>query len=411
MANTAVMGAIGFLSWVLIARLYSAEDIGLASVLITLFTLIGGLSLLGLNIGLIRYLPQSKQKSETISTVFFITGATTIIFSVLFILLIPFIAPQLTFLKEDAFLSYLFIISVFFMTLFGVIEPVFLAFRRAEWVLVKGTIFSIGKLILPLFFVSLGAIGIFGAWSLSAAVAFLFAFYILVSRFNYLWTIHWHPRIFRKMVKFSFTNYVIEYIPALPTFLLPLLLTHLLGPVATGHYYVVMQLALLLFIVPLATSQSLFAESSVTPRHLWRHVRKASVITGIILIPLVILFFLFGNWFLAIFGEEYAVEGFGFLRLLALASIFTAVSGVLGNALRVQNRLIFLTIARIFGAIIILLLAFLFVQSGYALTGIGYAWIIGQAVDAFLCVIFSVYIYRESASKKTRARTVIYRGE
>ena len=72
MLNTGVMAVFGFFFWMINARLYSAEQVGIGTTLISIMTLISSFSVLGLGTGLIRYLPTSERKNKKINA--FISG-------------------------------------------------------------------------------------------------------------------------------------------------------------------------------------------------------------------------------------------------------------------------------------------------------------------------------------------------
>ena len=86
MISSAVMAGFGFFFWLICARLFSAEDIGLATTIISVMGLIASISVLGLNSGLIRYLPTSKDKSKNVNTCFTIVALIAIIVSCIFCL-------------------------------------------------------------------------------------------------------------------------------------------------------------------------------------------------------------------------------------------------------------------------------------------------------------------------------------
>jgi O-antigen/teichoic acid export membrane protein len=70
MLSTEVMAVFGFFFWIINARLYSAEQVGIGITLISIssITLISSFSILGLGNGLIRYLPTSERKNKKINT-------------------------------------------------------------------------------------------------------------------------------------------------------------------------------------------------------------------------------------------------------------------------------------------------------------------------------------------------------
>jgi O-antigen/teichoic acid export membrane protein len=97
------------------------------------------------------------------------------------------------------------------------------------------------------------------------------------------------------MTKFSLGNYIAGFIGGLPAMVLPIILTNSIGAKFTAYFYFDMMIANLLYIIPAATSQSLFAEGSYSETELKVHLKKAIKIISIIIIPAVIVISLFGN--------------------------------------------------------------------------------------------------------------------
>ena len=66
-SSTSAAGS-GFFFWVIAARFYSAEEVGLASAIISAMGLVSLLSLLGFDISLVRFLPEREDKQEPINS-------------------------------------------------------------------------------------------------------------------------------------------------------------------------------------------------------------------------------------------------------------------------------------------------------------------------------------------------------
>src|SRR3990170_464629 len=113
MLSTGVMAGLGFFFWLINAKLFSAEQIGLATTLISTMTLIGSFSLLGTDIGIIRYLPKSMNKSKIINTCLTITVFVSISISIIFLLGLKIFSPRLLFIKENPYYLLLFILFMF----------------------------------------------------------------------------------------------------------------------------------------------------------------------------------------------------------------------------------------------------------------------------------------------------------
>ena len=67
-------------------------------------------------------------------------------------------------------------------------------------------------------------------------------------------------------------------------------------------------IANLLYVIPMVNSQSLFAEGSYSETELKVYLKKAIKIISIIIIPAILVTFLFGNYILLAFGKEYSYE-------------------------------------------------------------------------------------------------------
>ena len=384
MIGTFVMSILGFVFWMINARLFTTEQVGLATTIISASVLITSISALGLGAGLIRFLPKSERKNQKINTCFTLIALFTIVVSVIFLLVIDFTSPKLHFIKENMILAFVFIVFMVFASLNGLIDNVFVAYRSAKYTLVKNSIFSILKLAFPFLLVSLGAYGIFGSWMLALIIGFIVSFIILIYKFNYKPRFVFYDSIIRKIGKYSFGNYVAGFIGGLPTLLLPLIITNMLKAETAAYYCMAMMIASTLFIIPSATSNSLFAEGSYNEKQLKHQVKKAIKIISLLIIPAIILTIIFGKYVLLLFGKSYSSEGYMFLNLMAISGIFVAINAVIASIIKVRKKISVLITRSMLSAVFILGLSLLFIKQGQGLLGIGYAYLIGQILTAIM---------------------------
>ena len=386
MLSTAVMSFFGFFFWIINARLYSAEQVGIGTTLLSIMTLISGFSILGLGTGLIRYLPISEKKNKKISTSFTLVALMSILISIIYLIFMKTFSPKLLFVRENIIFSLLFILFTVLSSLSTISENVFIAYRSSKFVLIKNTIFSIVKLILPIFLLALGAYGIFMSVGISVVIAFLFGLVILIVRFNYLLKPIIDISIIKKMIKFSLGNYTAEIMGGLPNLVLPILITNSIGAKFSAYYYMAVMFAGFLYIIPMATSQSLFAEGSYNEKDLRLHVKKAAIIIALILIPAIIIVIFFGKYILLAFGKDYSVEGFRLLRVFAISGIFIAAKNVCGVILKVKNKIKEIIFIDLITASSILGLSY-FLMPTYLLKGVEIAWIAGHTLSAGIFLI------------------------
>ena len=386
MLSTGVMAVFGFFFWVINARLYSAEQVGIGTTLISVITLISSFSLLGLGNSLIKYLPDSDKKNDKINTSFTLVGLTSIFISIFFLVFLKTFSPRLLFVRENIIFSLLFILFAVFFSLNIISENVFIAYRSSKFVLIKNTISSIVKLILPIFLVALGAYGIVVSMGVAMAVAFLVSLVFLILRFNYSPKPIIDRIVVKRMTKFSLGNYIAGFIGGLPAMVLPILITNSIGAKFSAYFYLDMMIANLLYIIPFATSQSLFAEGSYSEIELKVHLKKAIKIISLILIPAILVTFLFGKYILLAFGKEYSSEGVIFLQILAISGIFISINCIGNSIFYIKHRIKLVILVNLLGASIILSLSIMLIHQN--LLGIGVGWMLGQGIISVIYLFF-----------------------
>jgi len=385
MLNTGVMAVFGFIFWTINARLYSTEQVGLGTTLISIMTLLSSFSILGLGDGLIRYLPASEFKNKKINTSFTIVLLTSISISIIYLIFLKTFSPKLLFVKENIVFSLLFILFIAFSALNEISEYTFIAYRSSKFVLIKNTISSIVKLILPILLVALGAYGIFMSMAIAMTLAFLLTLSLLIIRFNYRPKPMIDKSVVKRMTKFSLGNYTSEFIAGSPSMLMPILITNLIGARFSAYFYMAMMIVSILHIIPMATSKSLFAEGSYDETELRVHLKKAVKIISIIMIPAIILIFLFGNYVLLVFGKEYSSEGFTLLKLLAISGIFFSVNVIGGTILKIRYKIKLMILLSFVTSFVILSLSIILLKMNlFGVVGIGISWIVGQGVLALI---------------------------
>jgi exosortase/archaeosortase family protein len=396
MMSTLIMSILGFVFWMIGARLFTIEQVGLATTIISAMSLITSFSLLGLNTGLIRYLPTAENKDKKINTSFALVAIITIMISSLFLIYIRTFSPKLVFVHDNIILAFVFIFFMVFSSFSSLIDSVFIAYRSTKFILLKNTIFSSLKILLLFAFVWLGAYGIFTSWMISMIMGFLVVFIILIIKFNYKPKFAFYDSIIKKIGKYSFGNYVAGFFGNLSTLILPLLILNKLGAENSAYYYIAMMIASLLFIIPSATSNSLFAEGSYNEKEIKIQIKKSIKIIALLLIPGILITIFLGKYILLLFGHEYSSEGFRFLQLLALSGIFMGINSIFGTLLRVKKKIKSLIVISIFNAVLILGLSYLFMSNNLGLLGIGYAWIIGNAIVSGIYVM----VWRSKGKKE-----------
>jgi O-antigen/teichoic acid export membrane protein len=193
--------------------------------------------------------------------------------------------------------------------------------------------------------------------------------------------------VVKRIFKFSLGNYVAGFIGGLPSMVLPILITNSIGAKFSAYFYMDMMIANFLYIIPMAVSQSLFAEGSHNEINLKEHTKKSIKIIYIILIPAIILILVLGKYILLVFGKNYSNEGVILLQLLTVSVIFSSINYIFGAIFRIKNMIKELIILGFVNSLVMLSLYMMLIK--YGLLGIGIAWIITQII-VFLIYLFMI---------------------
>lgn len=384
-----VMTGFGYLFWIFNAHLYKSADVGLAGTLISVAALISQISILGLNQALVRYLPKSTQKNEKINTCLWLTSLASLVVAIIYMLGMSFFSPKLLFVRDNPLFLGLFLASMVLVTVNTFTDSVFLANRATKYNIIIYAGYSIVRLGLPFAFASFGTIGIFSAHIAGVIIAVGMSLYYMWRKFDWRPSFKINLSIVRMISGYSLANYVAGFLWGIPMLVAPILVVNRLGASPAAYFYMVMMIINILLIIPTSITQSLFAEGSHKEGEQLRHIAAKSLRFNVALeCAAVAGVLVFGKFAIGIFGKEYAAGGANVLYLLALSSLLV-VGNMTGNVmLKLKKRNWSLIAINGFGALVTAgLFAWLL---RYGLVGIGYGYIIGQALQlAVFAVMFA----------------------
>jgi O-antigen/teichoic acid export membrane protein len=335
------------------------------------------LSVPGFGAALIRFLPKAENPQDMINSCLTISGALAVVLGVIFVAGLDIWSPALAFIKSNIIFAAAFVFFVLAQALTGMTGSVFIARRRADFTLFKSAVFSLLKIPLPILLVLFfHAFGIAASWGIANAVALAVALFFFVPRVwpRYKPVPGFNPGIIGGMWRYSGGSYFAHLFDSAPFLILPIMVVNLLGAEQNAFFYVTWIIATLLFSIPRAVAQSLFAEGAHFEEELLGNVTKSLKFVFIILVPAVILALLFGKWLLLLFGEAYSVNGLLLLRVLCISSLFIGVMRVYTSTLRVEDRIRELALIYGFRAAATLIGSYL-VMPVYGMAGIGYVWL------------------------------------
>ena len=388
MASTFILGGLGFVFWIIIARLYKPENVGIATTLISLMTLLSSFTILGLNVSLNRYLPKSPNKNDLINSSFVIVMLVSLLVCVIFLLGVPIFSPQLLFLRSNLFYIVSFTLFVIFCSWNILVESIFMAFRSAGNILIKNSIISTSKLVLPFAFIAFGAYGIFASAASGFALGVLVSLMILLLHFKIRPSISVNIPLIRETTMYSFANYIVDFTLYTPSLVLTIIILNILSAKYAAYFYVASMIQSILLVIPAATAQALLTEGAYNETELKNHIKKAITTILVILLPATAIIVFGGNIILQFFGKTYATEAFEFLQLYSISTIFTALLLIANTIMNVKHKIKALVILNIVAAVLTLWLSYAFISG--KLVGIGWGLILGQAIAGLISLCFII---------------------
>lgn len=390
--TTITMGGFGFIFWMIATRIFTPEEIGLGTTLLSAMSLISLLSLAGFNSTLIRFLPNSKNRDGEINTAFTLVTAATVVACIIYLAFLPYFTPKLFILRSNIYYILGFILISILSSINSLTDSIFVAYRSTQYNLITdGLIISITKLVLPVFFVSFGAYGVFFSSGIATSIGMIASILILVYKFEYKPKISIDKTVIKKIFEYSSVNYFGSLLSTLPTFVLPIIIINRLGASESGYFFLCFMIINILYTISVSISQSLFAEGSYGDNMLLKLLINSVKILSYTLIPASILLAIIGPFVLSFFGQAYEVGGKNVIIILSLFSPVVAMYNIGTTLLKIRKQMYSIVVINATYSIVICSLSYLWVDRG--LGWIAVSWIIGNFVAGVLSFIM-IYKYK-----------------
>ena len=401
-ANAFATTGLGYFFFIVVAR-YFKEDasvVSLGTTIISAMTLLTIISRLGLDTSLVRFLPKSDKQKEMINSCFSINIILSIIAASIFILVTGFWFKDLSFIRNNALFAVSFILFTVALTVSMTMESVFIFKRRADYILSKNIIISLLKiaillaLVLILHFRTFAIVSALGLANGIVVVIYLFIFIPRLQK-GYRPMFNIDTKALRNLWKYSAGNYFAGLFSALPVLGLPLIILNRLG-VSTNkpaEFNFAWMIAGLIFVIPGAVAQSMFAEGSHFENDLKRLTYRSYKFTIVLLVPAIIVLLLLGKWLLFAFGRSYYENALPLLRVMVLSGIFIGINSVYYTVLQVDKKILELIVINCASALAVLIGSYLIIPAA-GIMGIGYVWITVQAIVSIYIVSRMIVRYK-----------------
>lgn len=378
---------LGLAYWTLATHHYEPEAVGRNSAAISAMMFLAGVANLNLTSAMVRFLPAAgATTSKLIGRVYLAGVSTALILGGGFLLILPWVAPNLRFLTSSPTLAAWFAVATMAWTVF-VLQDSALAGLRQTWLVpVENTVYAGAKLLLVVPLVAIvPRTGIYISWTVALVVSVipvnLFLFKRAIPQHQNTSVAGLVPASGGTILRFAAADYggALAWLAALN--LVPLLVLQVAGPTSNGYFAVVWVISYTLYLVSANMGVSLVVETASAWSQLTDACRTVVFNTLKVVVPVVAVVVAAAPLILRLFGPEYSSHGSTALRLLALSAIPNVVTATGVSALRAQRRpgtgtavLVGLT------AVVFSLSAVLLPVMG--ITGVGTAWLIAQSAAA-----------------------------
>lgn len=398
MSSTVVLGGVGFLFWVVVARSFDTGTVGLATSLLAMSSLISLFGLGGFDTVFIRFLAKAKDKSKVINTGLLMSGLLSGTLALVFCLLTPLIAPDISFVAHNPLYTLAFMLTTMLTTWNTIINAAFIARRRGGLVLLTNSIFSVFKLGLPFFFAGHNPMIIFGIIGAAQVVYVTAGLSIMARRLDYRLRLRLDVPTIKDTYRYGAAAYSSNLLNLLPDSVLPILVLNFLGAHQAAYFYIAFTIANFLYTIAFVTTQASLAEASHDTGNIGRHVRSGLKLIYAIMTPSIIVLVLLAPFVLQIFGSDYRSGATQLTILFALSGFAVALYAAFNTLFKATRQLVAIVISPAVKAVSIITLAALLIPL-HGLVGVGWAWLVGNV----LAVTAGAFCYLQSRRKSRSA--------
>lgn len=399
--NVAISSGLGLVYWIVAARLFSPEQMGINAALISTMVSLNALAELNLASVLTRFLPTARDPRSWILGAYGIGAAGSILCCLAFLFGVDLWLPKLDVLTDEPLLALWFTGATMTWTIFALQDGALTGLRRAIWIPVENTVFALAKIALLVVFAAAGfhAFGVFASWTVPL-LALVIPINVLVFRRILPGvqrpTGRGSPPRLRSIARFAGGDFLGTLFFSAAYGGAPLLVLEMLGTAENATYYLAWTIAYSLYLVGESLSASLTAEGSAHRERLEELAARAMGHTLLLLSLGIAVIVLAAPIVLGLFGAAYVDEGVLLLRILALSALPFGIICVHLGVARVEGRIA--AVAGLQAAMMILVLgcgaAFL---QRFGLVGIAIAWLLAQSLIALIVIASRPDILKSAA--------------
>jgi O-antigen/teichoic acid export membrane protein len=389
-AKVATLG-LGFLFWVLAARLFAPRDVGLAAGVVAAVMLCTQFALVGAGAAVISMYPEhAGSPHRLLHTAINLVVISSALFGLAFVALAVGAFPKLGVVGSSAAYTILFTSMSIFGTVAILLDQISTTLRRGDEAFGRGLLNGVLSLVclalLGVLAASTNSMAIFACWVVGGAAACLLgALQLWRGAARYRWRPQLDVGLARRLIVVGLPNHLLTLADRAPGLLLPVIVTELLSPTMNAFWYAVWMMAWVVFVIPVQVGMTLFSEASHRPDDIDQLVRHGLRVGLGIGVAAAVCMAGLASIALSLMGPRYANGGTDALRVLVWGVIPAAVIQTYYARTRAVRRLWeAIAMATVSGTATVVGAAI--AGSEWGLTAMALAWVAVQSLAAVWAV-------------------------
>jgi O-antigen/teichoic acid export membrane protein len=343
--TTAVTAGLGFVYWLVAARVFSPGVVGLASALISAMSLLGFVGMLGLGSLLMGELPRQPERASSLITSAVVASAFAgAVLGLIFAIVASDVSAEFHPLGESLSLMALFAFGVALTSASLVLDQALIGMLFGGLQFARNACFAVVKLaalaLLSLWASDQFGTSIYATWAVGNLVAFVMV--AAVGASQGWWRLNALPEwnVFHGLRRAAAGHHALNLALQFPVLALPIVVTGILSAAFNAYFYVAWMVATsFVWVAPYALSVVLYTVGSKNPATVHRAARFTiglSFLLGLVGIGAIQLL---SGPVLSIFGATYALHAGTSLRIMVLAVVPLVIKDHFVSISRLEGRL------------------------------------------------------------------------
>ncbi len=401
--TTAVTGVFGFAYWWIAARLFPPEAVGLASAAVSVMTLLGTFSILGLGTLLIGELARQPGKElSLISAALLLVGGVGVVSGVAFALVAPLVSDDFQALAANPGIIVLFAAGVGLTAVTSVLDEALIGLLKGVVQLGRNALFAGTKLVFLIlagfWLLKVGGQIIYGAWVAGSLLSLLpLAGFVALKCRRRIRALKPDWQLLRRLKLLALQHHLLNLILQAPTMAMPVLVTIVLSATTNAWFYIAWMISGLVFIASYALTTVLYAINAGHTAELTRKLRMTLGLSFVTVIFANCVLQLAAGQILDLFGHIYALQAVLCLRILGLAAFPMIIKYHYIAVSRIHSKMARAVLPVAIGGVLELVIAALGAHIA-GLAGFSLGWVIAVCVEA---VFMFPAVYRATFPAKT----------